>query len=171
MDKIIELGESRPLVPGKIFAEQNNLRTIERTRRCKIAWLEPGADTEWLFRDMAKYVADLNARYFGFDLFGFVDHLQYTVYEGSVSKPGHYGWHIDMGLTTAPRKLSISLSLSEPTDYRGGELQFRDLSQKKAGKEAGHIHAFPSWAAHRVTPVTTGIRRSLVGWIAGPPFR
>lgn len=174
MDKVIKLGEARPLGPGKIFSDPQgkNLKTIEQKRRCNVSWILPGGDADWVYAAVSQYAAELNAKYFGFDLFGFVDNLQYTVYEGaSEGGPGHYDWHIDMGVTKAPRKLSIVVNLSEPEDYKGGVLEFRDFSDKRAIAGAGHLHAFPSWAAHRVTPVTKGIRRSLVGWIAGPPFR
>lgn len=173
LDRIIALGESLPKQPGKIFGDPvgQNLTLLEKQRRCQVAWVNPNEDSNWLYRSLARFAADLNVRYFGFDLYGFVDNLQYTVYEQTETGLGHYSWHIDMGLTAAPRKLSIVLNLSSPADYEGGDLEFRDLTQKSAPRDQGHLHAFPSWAAHRVTPVTKGIRRSLVGWIAGPPFR
>ena len=38
-------------------------------------------------------------------------------------------------------------------------------------REQGSIIIFPSFVYHQVTPVTRGLRQSLVGWIAGPTFR
>lgn len=171
LERIIALGESLPKQSGKIFSGGEDIALVERQRRCQVSWIENNEESEWLYRALAKFAGDLNARYFGFDLFGFVDNLQYTVYEPTTRGPGHYDWHIDMGLTAAPRKLSIVVNLTDPAEYDGGVLEFRDLSHKSAPRDAGQLHAFPSWAAHRVTPVTKGIRRSLVGWISGPPFR
>lgn len=173
LERIVTLGESLPKQSGKIFSDPagENLALVEKQRRCQVSWIEHNEASDWLYRSLAKFAADLNARYFGFDLFGFVDNLQYTVYEKTPRGLGHYDWHIDMGLTAAPRKLSISVNLTDPSEYEGGNLEFRDLTQKSAPRDAGHVHAFPSWAAHRVTPVTKGIRRTLVGWISGPPFR
>jgi PKHD-type hydroxylase len=73
-----------------------------------------------------------------------------------------------------PRKLSLSLLLNEPgVDYNGGDFQF-NLGNEDGASSAecrkGRIIAFPSWAIHRVTPVTQGIRRSLVVWVTGPKF-
>ena len=171
--KIIALGESLPKQSGRIFSdpEGKSIETVERQRRCQVSWIEFNEESRWLYEALGKFVGELNAGWFGFDLFGFVDNLQYTVYEQTESGPGHYDWHIDMGCTAAPRKLSITVNLSEPEEYDGGNLEFRDLSTKQVKRDAGMVHAFPSWAAHRVTPVTRGVRRSLVGWVAGPAFR
>ena len=41
----------------------------------------------------------------------------------------------------------------------------------RAHKARGTLVAFPSYVMHRVTPVTSGTRKSLVAWVAGPKFR
>jgi PKHD-type hydroxylase len=64
------------------------------------------------------------------------------------------------------------VQLSAPEDYDGGQLELRDGDEIVSGpRDAGTIVAFPSWVIHRVTPVTRGLRRSLVVWVGGPPFR
>ena len=70
------------------------------------------------------------------------------------------------------RKLSITVQLSDATEYEGGELQFM-VNQNiiTAPKEKGTAIIFPSFCLHRVTPVIKGSRKSIVGWIAGPPYR
>jgi PKHD-type hydroxylase len=70
------------------------------------------------------------------------------------------------------RKLSITVQLSDPSEYEGGELQFM-INQHiiTAPKEKGTAIIFPSFALHRVTPVTKGARKSIVGWIGGPPYK
>ncbi|MCK6649860.1 MAG: 2OG-Fe(II) oxygenase, partial [Bacteroidia bacterium] len=70
------------------------------------------------------------------------------------------------------RKLSISVQLSDAVEYEGGELQFM-INQNivTAPKEKGTAIIFPSFALHRVLPVTKGNRMSIVGWIAGPAYR
>ena len=42
---------------------------------------------------------------------------------------------------------------------------------QQSAREQGSIIVFPSFVYHQVTPVTRGMRHSLVGWIAGPTFR
>jgi PKHD-type hydroxylase len=70
------------------------------------------------------------------------------------------------------RKLSLTVQLSDPAHYEGGVLQFM-LNQKivDAPKERGTVIVFPSFMMHRVTPVERGVRRSLVGWVSGHPYR
>jgi PKHD-type hydroxylase len=86
---------------------------------------------------------------------------------------GHYDWHIDSGLetNTVPRKLSMALLLSDPSEFEGGELQImRAGVPESVEQKRGRAWFFPSYLMHRVTPVTKGIRRSLVMWVGGPAF-
>ena len=57
-------------------------------------------------------------------------------------------------------------------EYEGGELQLMNSANPiTIQKKKGHIVVFPSYMLHKVTPVTVGKRKSLVIWIAGPPFK
>ena len=84
---------------------------------------------------------------------------------------GHFGWHMDVGPRT-PRKLSLTLQLTDPSRYQGGELQFftGDIV-RTAPRDRGMLIAFPSYMVHQVTPVTAGTRKSIVAWVSGPQFR
>ena len=86
---------------------------------------------------------------------------------------GHYDWHIDAAKPEngAQRKLSISILLSDPSEFEGGELQFKGIEDKKILTKQGSIVVFPSFIEHRVTPVTKGVRYSAVTWASGPSFR
>lgn len=76
------------------------------------------------------------------------------------------------------RKLSVTVSLSDPKDYEGGNLKF-DLGPHRSDRyhtceeirPRGSIIVFPSHIHHQVTPVTKGTRYSLVAWNLGRPFR
>ena len=77
------------------------------------------------------------------------------------------------------RKLSMTINLNSPNDYEGGNLNF-DFGPHNAGtryhecveiRPQGSIIVFPSYTPHQVTPVTRGIRYSLVLWSLGKPFR
>ena len=35
----------------------------------------------------------------------------------------------------------------------------------------GSVLLFPSYILHRVTPIKSGVRRTLVNWISGPHFK
>jgi hypothetical protein len=73
------------------------------------------------------------------------------------------------------RKLSFSLQLSDPDTYEGGDFQIRgedghvDEALWRTMRQKGSFLIFPGVIPHRVTTVTAGERRSLVGWVLGPP--
>ena len=71
------------------------------------------------------------------------------------------------------RKLSASLLVSDPSEYEGGDLILLDYhnNEVKMPKEKGSIIVFDSRLPHKVTPVTTGKRISLVTWMYGPKLR
>jgi PKHD-type hydroxylase len=110
---------------------------------------------------------------------------QFTVYK----KGDYYHWHMDsLPHLTAPvnhpyhnkiRKLSLTLQLTDPSQYTGGDFQFKWLNSHaqietvtvKDARDLGTIIIFPSFLSHRVTPITKGIRRSLVNWSLGDDFK
>jgi PKHD-type hydroxylase len=73
------------------------------------------------------------------------------------------------------RKVSITVQLSDPSEYEGGDLQyFRGGNPDNADtvfKKKGYVFLFPSYMMHRVTPVTQGVRKSLVLWVGGEHYR
>ena len=68
------------------------------------------------------------------------------------------------------RKLSMTLLLNNPSEFEGGELQIAGTNNTKLMKQ-GHATIFASFLQHQVTPVTKGVRRSLVMWFGGEPFK
>lgn len=152
----------------------NNDSNVLAIRRSKVAWLGLTNETEWIYNRMSLATRRLNGEFYKFDLFGFDEKMQYTVYESS--DEGHYTWHLDNGIgmnhSLSPRKLSLVLQLSDPRDYDGGDLElFAGSEVSVVTKERGLITAFPSFRLHRVTPVSSGVRRTLVVWACGPAFR
>lgn len=148
----------------------DNGRTDNVIRKSKVAWINNNTRTTWLYDRMAFIARQLNGQFFDFDLYGFVEDFQYTVYG---EDGDHYTWHMDKGRTTSsPRKLSLVLQLSDPSEYDGGDLEIFTGNQSTIlEKKKGIIHAFPSFVMHRVTPVTRGVRKTLVIWVAGPKFK
>lgn len=141
-------------------------------RRSNVAWVaNKSPEAAEIYDTMAFVARSINSKFYGFDLSGFVEDMQYTVYDSD--NQGHYTWHTDMSEESpSTRKLSLVLQLSSPDEYEGGELQTLTTSREQTVEQKlGMISAFPSWTLHRVTPVTKGIRRTLVVWVAGPQFR
>ncbi len=157
---------------GQWLVANAGLETEESYRVARLQWLMP-QQTEWLYQRLAEYVREANGRWFGFDLDGFHDPLQATIYESAVH--GRYDWHLDRGThvnNNPPRKLTVVAQLSSGDSYSGGDLEILvGRSPQLLERERGSVHVFPSFVLHRVTPVETGSRVSIVGWITGPKFR
>lgn len=158
LNSIVVAGELAAAMPGAVDRGPTH-------RQCTVAWLKP----PWL-RDLMRTVCDdINQHFFGFDLTGFMEAFQYTKY-GEGDK---YGWHMDKGpKTIGSRKLSFTLQLSDPSEYEGGNFEINAGNEiLRMPKAYGQLIVFPSWMLHQVTPVTSGVRRSLVCWSCGPAFR
>lgn len=85
----------------------------------------------------------------------------------------HYEWHTDWSPhNNKKRKLSMTIQLSESSEYSGGDLQILDGPETRiVSREIGHATVFPSWAVHRVNPILSGTRWALVAWATGKPFK
>jgi PKHD-type hydroxylase len=153
-------------------ADLSGRRAVYDTIRItNVAWIERRPETAWLTARLEQIVLRLNDQFFGYELYGLAESFQYTVYHGG--EGGHFDWHKDHGNTREePRKISLSLQLSESAAYEGCELEFHSGDTVQAApKKRGTLIAFPSYVLHRVTPIVSGIRKSLVIWAAGPEFR
>ncbi|HET7086844.1 MAG TPA: 2OG-Fe(II) oxygenase [Rhizomicrobium sp.] len=171
LDAIVTLGDSLGLESAELSGRGGATENIRATR---VAELPRRPETEGLYRRMEEAVLQLNARFFRFDLSGLVN-FQYALYGGA--QGGYFDWHKDYGRDPSdpgqePRKVTLSLQLSAPSDYEGCELQVRAGNQiDTAPKARGTLVAFPANVLHQVTPIRSGLRRSLVAWAAGPDFR
>jgi PKHD-type hydroxylase len=62
--------------------------------------------------------------------------------------------------------LSVTLFLSEPDEYNGGELIIDDYyGPQRVRLPAGHLVLYPSTSLHMVTPVTRGVRVASFFWL------
>lgn len=138
-------------------------------RRSNVSWLTAEADNAWIFHRIAHQALTVNRQHWGLDITGFGEALQLTRYEGG--DEGHYDWHQDFGGQVS-RKLSVVVQLTEPAAYEGGELEIMtSCKPATVPKKRGLVAIFPSYQLHRVTPVTSGNRHTLVAWLSGPRFR
>jgi PKHD-type hydroxylase len=82
-----------------------------------------------------------------------------------------YGAHVDAavmgkGADQIRTDLSMTVFLSDPASYDGGELALQTpLGEEEIKLEAGEAVVYPSSTVHRVTPVTRGVRLAAVTWI------
>jgi PKHD-type hydroxylase len=148
-----------------------NVGGIDKSiRRSQVNWLNSSPENVWLFERLSDICSRLNMDFFRFDLTGFGESLQLTNYDQSEN--GMYGWHQDYGGNGVSRKLSMTIQLSDASEYDGGNLQVMTTGEPMTmRKQRGLIVAFPSYVLHQVTPVTRGSRQSLVVWVSGPAFK
>jgi PKHD-type hydroxylase len=93
----------------------------------------------------------------GYDLNFDNQPVQFTEY----GKDQHYDWHQDIGPDEmSKRKISITVQLSDSDEYEGGDLE---IGPYTLGRKLGTGVIFPAEFYHLVTPLTKGIRFSLIG--------
>ena len=166
IEDIKTLSDKYPKQEAKTEAGEGMLSDY---RKSEICWIPENEDSSWLYLRIAEYAHEANKAMWNFDIWGFPDDLQYTLYHGD---GGHYDWHMDLGPSIANRKLSMVLQLSDPTEYEGGDLQINTGGYiSTVPKEKGVISFFPSYLLHRVTPTLSGTRISLVTWLGGNTYR
>jgi PKHD-type hydroxylase len=169
MDRIEAYGDSLTNDKATLFGREISEEYAD-IRITRTAWIKPSPETKWIYDRMQSVIRMLNDKIWQFDITGFSEDFQYTIYQGS--EGGHYDWHVDQGDLAKRRKLSLSLQLTDPCLYEGCELQLHAANQiEGAPKTRGTLIAFPSYVLHRVTPITRGVRKSLVVWTTGPKFR
>src|SRR6185312_12240573 len=134
------------------------VRRIERDDRSAALWDR-----------LYALVQEINDKYFGLDVNGILPPECISYVPGF----GHFGWHTDINYKSpnVVRKLSVIIQLSAPSDYEGGDLQVFTGEPTALDKQRGAIVAFPAFVQHRVTPVTRGMRTSLVVFSLGPAWR
>ena len=169
-DRIIQYGESLSPQSSVVGVTDETQNVEEAIRKSKNSWIGLNSETEWIYAKLGNILRCMNGMHWRFDINGFHEDLQYTVYHDDNS---FYRWHVDnmMMSDMPPRKLSMSVQLTDPEEYEGGELQVNDGEIHTVANDRGLVTVFPSYILHRVTPVTRGTRRSLVVWANGPGFR
>lgn len=159
--------EKYPEQEGKVGLGYNR----ENKRISRVKWVSnEDPDLVWLLDRLQVMIQQANSTMrWNFELDGFYEHLQYARYEGEAG--GYFDGHYDVGKNPiqASRKLSISIQLTDPVEYEGGDLELYNIGP--APKQKGTVVIFPSFLMHRVSPVTKGIRESLIVWVSGPPFK
>ena len=140
-----------------------------KKRITTISWI-PFKEMKEMYKDIETTMLKANNNHFGFEGMRLTEIAQFTHYLTG----GFYDWHMDNDVTgkhqPPVRKISMTLLLSDPSTFEGGELEF--MSEGKIAKlKQGQAIFFASWLQHRVKPVTKGERFSLVMWFGGPSFK
>ena len=168
---IIEAGRSQPKIDAQVGSGKGIKGGVidTKTRTSHISWI-PFKKTPEMYKDIELAMKTANGNHFGFDGMQITEMAQYTEYpEG-----GFYDWHVDNDVNMAHeppvRKISMTCLLSPESEFEGGELEL--MAEGKVAKiKQGQAVFFASFIRHRVAPVTRGVRKSLVMWFGGTPFK
>ena len=171
-DHVIKFAKEQQFIRGMIGNKKDKGFDEEdlNVRKSEIVWLnEP-----WINRHLHPFVHHAN-RNAGWN-FQYTGHenIQFTKYVDD----GHYDWHADMDVEPPNhgivRKISMTIPLVDGSEYEGGDFviknSFGDEIVIKEARKKGSVIVFPSFLLHKVTPVTSGTRYSLVMWTLGQPF-
>ena len=124
-----------------------------------------------MYRRIEATMLQVNGNHFGYEGMRITEMAQFTEYP----KGGFYDWHMDADASCQNeppvRKISMTVLLSDPADFKGGKLELLTEDVKLPQLIQGQAIFFCSLLRHRVNKVTKGIRRSLVMWFGGPPFK
>lgn len=151
------------------IGQDNVSQTNDTYRKSSVKWCPQNDNWEWVYSKLHNMISEANQSMWKLDLTHMRERIQYTeYYEGG----GHYDWHMDCGIGIQnQRKVSVTVQLSHPDEYEGGNLEFNIGNRISAPRAQGAAVIFPSFYLHRVTPVTKGTRKSFVLWVGGEPYR
>ena len=166
VDTIVKNSLNHEFQRATIIDEENT----DKFRKSNIKWLPFDSEWEWVINRIISQVVEANKTMWDFELGTIIDNIQYTEYDGN---GGHYDWHMDIGPgTISHRKVSIVVQLSEPDEYVGGDLQLMTGTEHvTVPRGKGNVVIFPSFLLHRVIPLTSGNRKSLVLWVGGGHYK
>ena len=141
-----------------------------KMRITTISWI-PFKEMPNMYRIIERSMKQVNGNHFGYEGMQITEQAQFTEYP----KGGFYDWHIDADTNCQfeppVRKISMTILLSPQHEFEGGDLEFMAEGNKPPQLIQGQAIFFCSLFRHRVAKVKKGIRRSLVMWFGGPPFK
>lgn len=143
----------------------------DEMRKSAVAWIPQNEAYKWIYTKLGGMIEEANRELWKFNLYSMDELIQYTEY---YQDGGHYDYHLDVGggYPLNQRKISITVQLTGPDDYEGGNFEIlRGKNPESLPKLKGCVLVFPSYLMHRVTPVTSGTRKSLVLWVGGDSYK
>jgi len=141
-----------------------------KMRITTISWI-PFTALPDMYKMIERSMLQVNRNHFGYNGMQLTEPGQFTEYP----KGGFYDWHIDADINCQfeppVRKISMTILLSNQSEFEGGNLEFMAEGNQPPQLIQGQAIYFCSLIRHRVAKVKKGIRRSLVMWFGGYPFK
>ena len=168
---IINMGHQQKTEEAKIGHKDGKAGKYDtKMRITTISWI-PFKVMPDMYRIIEKTMKQVNGNHFGYEGMQLTEVAQFTEYP----KGGFYDWHMDADVNCQfeppVRKISMTILLSPDNEFEGGDLEFMTEGNKPPQLLQGQAIFFCSLLRHRVNKVKKGMRRSLVMWFGGPPFK
>ena len=168
---IIDAGHQQKAEEAKVGNKEGKQGQFDtKMRITTISWI-PFKVLPEMYKIIERTMKQVNGNHFGYEGMTITEPGQFTEYP----KGGFYDWHMDAEVNCQfeppVRKISMTVLLSNPSEFEGGDLEFMAEGNKPPQLLQGQAIFFCSMLRHRVAKVKKGIRRSLVMWFGGPPFK
>jgi len=168
---IINVGHQQKAQQAKIGHKDGKKGGHDTKKRITtIGWI-PFTAMPDMYKIIEKSMLQANGNHFGYEGMQITEEAQFTEYP----KGGFYDWHMDAEVICRyeppVRKISMTILLSNQSEFEGGDLEFMSEGNKPPQLLQGQAIFFCSMLRHRVAKVKKGVRRSLVQWFGGPPFK
>jgi len=168
---IINMGHKQKSEEAKVGHKDGSQGAYDtKMRITTISWI-PFTALPDMYQIIERTMHQVNNNHFGFEGMQITEPAQFTEYP----KGGFYDWHVDADVVCKfeppVRKISMTILLSPDNEFEGGDLEFMSKGNKPPQLMQGQAVFFCSWIRHRVAKVKKGVRRSLVMWFGGPPFK
>ena len=169
---IIDAGHAEKPQTAQVGMNKPGGGVDKKKRTTTISWI-PFDKLPQMYKRVENQLSLVNLNHFGFENVQITEPAQFTEYP----KGGFYDWHMDLNAfgqegQNPIRKISMTLLLSDPKDFTGGDLMFSEMGDNKPlPLKQGQAIFFASFLRHKVAPVKKGIRRSMVMWFGGPPLK
>ena len=169
--QIIDMGHQQKAEEAKVgHTNEKGGKYDTKMRVTTISWI-PFKALPDMYRIIERTMKQVNGNHFGYEGMTITEQAQFTEYP----KGGFYDWHLDADVNCRfeppVRKISMTILLSNQSEFEGGDLEFMTEGNKPPNLIQGQAIFFCSLLRHRVAKVKKGIRRSLVMWFGGPPFK
>ena len=168
---IINMGHQQKAEEAKVgHKNQKGGQHDTKKRITTISWIPFNAMPQ-MYTIIERTMLQVNGNHFGYYGMRLSEPAQFTEYP----KGGFYDWHMDAEVNCRfeppVRKISMTILLSDPSEFVGGDLEFMTEGNKPPQLLQGQAIFFCSLIRHRVNKVKKGVRRSLVMWFGGTPFK
>ena len=168
---IINMGHQQKAEEARVGHKDGRQGKYDTKKRITtISWI-PFPAMPQMYKRIEASMLQANGNHFGYEGMKLTEPAQFTEYP----KGGFYDWHMDAEINChhepPVRKISMTILLSNQSEFEGGDLEFMAEGNKPPQLLQGQAIYFCIMIRHRVNKVKKGMRRSLVMWFGGPPFK